>query len=90
MDFSFDPPKNIPNLEKHSLPLAFGMAVLSNICGEVEDRRRDYGEKRMKAFEEVGGYWYQCTYTMHGTVAHIINVHRTSEKEVTKWLRPSR
>jgi uncharacterized DUF497 family protein len=89
MDFSFDPGKNVQNLEKHKLPLAFGVSVLMNMVGEVEDRRRDYGEKRMKAFAQFGGSWFQCTYTMRGTVAHIINVHRTSSREMRKWLNPS-
>ena len=89
MDFSFDPAKNVQNLEKHKLPLAFGVSVLMNMFGEVEDRRRDYGEKRMKAFARLGGSWFQCTYTMRGTVAHIINVHRTSSREMQKWLRLS-
>ena len=44
--FSFDPTKNVQNLETHKLPLAFGMSVLMNRFGEVEDRRRDYGERR--------------------------------------------
>ncbi|WP_275112978.1 hypothetical protein [Rhodopila globiformis] len=43
----------------------------------------------MKAFAEINGIWFQCAYTMRGTVAHIINVHRTNEKEVRKWLERS-
>jgi uncharacterized DUF497 family protein len=89
MDFDLDPAKNVQNLEKHKLPLAFGMSVLMNMVGEVEDQRRDYSEKRMKALAQLGGSWFQCTDTMWGTVAHIINVHRTSSREMQKWLRPS-
>ena len=89
MEISFDPDKDARNRKFHGLPLAFGEAVLSNMVAEVEDRRRDYGERRMKAFAEVNGLWFQCCYTMRGTVARIINVHQTTEREMRKWLGKS-
>jgi uncharacterized DUF497 family protein len=89
MDISFDPDKDARNLKDHKLSLAFGEIVLMNMFAEVEDQRHDYGEKRMKAFAEINGLWFQCCYTMRGGVARIINVHRTSEKEMRKWLRTS-
>lgn len=89
MEISYDPTKDVRNLAKHGLSLEFGARVLVNLFAEVEDQRQDYGEKRMKAFAEINGIWFQCAYTMRGTVAHIINVHRTNEKEVRKWLERS-
>ena len=86
MEVSFDPDKDVKNRAKHKLPLLFGVEVLTNKCGEVEDQRRDYGEKRMKAFAQIKGLWFQCVYTMRGSVTHIINVHRVKDKEMQRWL----
>jgi uncharacterized DUF497 family protein len=87
MEVSFDPDKDAKNRAKHKLPLLFGVEVLTNKCGEVEDQRRDYGEKPMKAFAQINGLWFQCVYTMRGGLTHIINVHR--DKEMQQWLKTS-
>ncbi|HYZ24831.1 MAG TPA: hypothetical protein VE690_22010 [Rhodopila sp.] len=50
MDIEFDSTKDEINRQKHNLPLAFGAVVLANKVGEVEDTRRDYGERRMKTY----------------------------------------
>ena len=89
MEISFDPAKDARNLEKHGLSLEYGARVLISMYGEVEDRRRDYGETRMKAFAKINRIWFQCSYTVRGTVVLIINVHRTNEREVRKWLERS-
>jgi uncharacterized protein len=89
MEISYDPTKDARNLAKHGLSLEYGARVLVNRFGEVEDQRQDYGETRMKAFAEINGVWFQRSYAMRGTVAHIINVHRTNEREVRKWLQRS-
>ena len=86
MDIEFDSTKDEINRQKHNLPLAFGAVVLANKVGEVEDTRRDYGERRMKAYAEVNGLWFECGYTVRGDVVHIFTVHRVRAKEVRKWL----
>jgi hypothetical protein len=89
MEVSFDSVKDAKNRAKHGVPLVFGVEVLTNKCGEVEDRRRDYGEKRMKAFAQINGLWFQCVYTMRGSVSHIISVHRVKDKDMQRWLGTS-
>jgi hypothetical protein len=89
MDIGFNADKDAAKLAKHKLPLSFGEDVLTNKHGEVADQRRDYGEKRMKAFSQINGLWFQCLYTMRGTVAHIINVHRVKETEMQRWRKKS-
>src|SRR5690349_2550384 len=64
-------------------------AVCCNKCGEVGDRRHNCGERRMKAFAWINGLWFQCVYTMRGSVTHIITVHRVKDKEMQRWLGTS-
>lgn len=64
-----------------------GAVVLANAIGEVADTRRAYGEARMKAFGQVEGLWFACTYTMRGGVTRIPGVQRIREKEVRRWLK---
>jgi uncharacterized DUF497 family protein len=77
---SFDLEKDACNREQQKLALAFGEAVLTHLHGEVEDRRQDYDERRMKAYGRDDGLWFHCCYTQHGPVTHIFTVHRVTEK----------
>ena len=86
MEIEFAPEKDSENIRRRGIPLAFGAVVLANRIGEVEDGRQDYGETRTRAFGEVDGLLFACTYTMRGAVARIISVHRVREKEMRKWL----
>ncbi len=86
MEIEFDPAKDAENRRRRGIPLPFGALVLERRIGEVEDRRRDYGEARYRAFGMIDGVWFACVYTMRGDVTRIISVHRVRDKEVRRWL----
>ena len=68
------------------LPLALGAVVLANLVGEVEDTRRDYGERRVKAFGSIGGRLHVCIYTVRGDgVRRIVSLRKANRKEVRRW-----
>jgi uncharacterized DUF497 family protein len=73
--FTFDPEKNVKNISKHGLPLAFGIKVRSdpNMVEEVDDRM-DYGEIRGNLLGMVSGIVYVLTYTKRDTGPHFISV----------------
>jgi uncharacterized protein len=87
MEIEFDPAKDAANRQEHGVSLMFGEVVLSNAAGEVEDTRQNYAETRKKAFAQINGLWFECVYTMNGTVYRIISVHRVREREVRRWLK---
>ena len=44
------------------------MALFDSGTLEFDDRRRDYGERRIIAFGQVAGRVFVCVYTWRGTV----------------------
>lgn len=86
MEISFDLAKDTANIQERGIPLVFGAVILARAVGKIEDTRKDYGEVRKRAFAEIEGKWFQCVYTLRGTVRHIITVHRINEKRVKRWL----
>ena len=85
-EIEFDPAKDEGNRRSHGVSLALGRTVLAGALGEVEDRRRDYGEVRIRAFGLVEGRLFACTYTPRGAVRRVLSVHRVREKEMRRWL----
>ena len=81
-----DPAKDAENRRHRGIPLPFGALVPERQIGEVEDRRRDYGEARYRAFGMIDGVWFACVYTMRGGVTRIISVPRVRDKAVQRWL----
>jgi hypothetical protein len=86
VDIEFDPAKDAENTRRHGVSLAFGAVVLAARVGEIEDRREDYGEVRIKAPAEIEGQWFGCVYTMRDAVYRIISMHPGRPREVSKWL----
>ena len=89
MAIEFNPAKDARNRRERGLPLALGAVVLANLVGDVEDTRRDYGERRMIAFGLIGPRLHVCVYTMRGENYLIISLRVAKQQEVQKWL-PSR
>jgi uncharacterized DUF497 family protein len=52
---------------------------------DTADRRRDYGEERVKAIGEVDGVVYVVVYTDRAEVRWIISAWKASGKDLRKW-----
>jgi uncharacterized DUF497 family protein len=86
MNVEFDPNKDARNVRFRGLSLSLGSAVMMNLIGEIEDVRRDYGERRMIAFGMVEGKLLCAVYTRRGDTVRIISLRRASEREIRRWL----
>lgn len=86
MDIEFDTAKDETNRLKHGVSLALGAAVLTNMVGQIEDDRRDYGETRFNAFGVVAQRLFVCTYTLRGETYRLISVRKASKQEQRIWL----
>lgn len=90
MEIEFDPAKDVKNRRERGLPFTAALMVLANLVGEVEDARRNYGERRIKAFGMLGGRLHVCVYTVRvGEVRRIISLRRANRREVRRWLGSS-
>lgn len=82
MDIEFDPAKDIVNLAKHGVSLAFGARVL-------EDRRSilvptvriEDGERRIRAIGLVDGRLWTAVHVVRGSVTRFISVRRSNDGE---------
>jgi uncharacterized protein len=84
MRVTFDPAKNAKNIAERGLPfervaeLAWETAVLQ------EDRRKDYGETRVRVLARLGQRLHVAVITMRGDAVHVISFRRPNRKEV-EW-----
>jgi uncharacterized protein len=84
MRVTFDPAKNAKNIAERGLPfervaeLAWETAVLQ------EDRRKDYGDTRVRVLARLGQRLHVAVITMRGDAVHVISFRRPNRKEV-EW-----
>jgi uncharacterized DUF497 family protein len=55
--------------------------VFSELTIEVEDTRRDYGEKRIICFGQLEGRLVVVGYTPRGAVRHIFSMRKANDRE---------
>jgi uncharacterized DUF497 family protein len=84
MRVTFDPAKNARNIAERGLPfervadLAWETALLQ------EDRRKDYGETRVRVLARLGQRLHVTVITMRGDAVHVISFRKANRKEV-EW-----
>jgi uncharacterized DUF497 family protein len=85
MHFGWDPPKSERNARERGLPFEIAMALFDGPTIEVDDRRRDYGERRIVAYGNVAGRVMVCVYTLRGTddepIRWIISLRKANKGE---------
>ena len=84
MRFGRDPPKSDRNARERGLPFAVAMALFDGPTLEVDDTRRDYGERRIIAYGAVAGR--VLVYTRRGTddapLRWIISLRKANKGEI--------
>ncbi|WP_395824686.1 BrnT family toxin [Elstera sp.] len=85
MGFGWDPNKSHKNATERGLPFDIAMALFDSGTLEFDDRRRDYGERRIIAFGQVAGRVLTCVYTWRGTaddpIRWIISLRKADKGE---------
>ena len=85
MIFEWDDAKSLRNLHDRRLPFEIATALWDGPTLEIEDRRHDYGEVRIKAIGRVRGFVMVCVYTDRQTekdlVRRIISLRLAQRKE---------
>ena len=75
MYFGWDPLKSEHNARERGLPFEIAMALFDGSAIEVDDRRRQYGERRIVAHGNIVGCVMVCVCTWRGT-----------EDEPVRWI----
>lgn len=81
MVFEWDAAKSARNARERHLPFEIGMALFDGPTLEMPDRRRDYGEHRIKAIGKVRDTVLICIYTDRGDNRRIISLRAANGKE---------
>jgi uncharacterized protein len=85
--FEWDGAKSEANLLERGFDFAFATLVFDGPTLEVEDRRKDYGERRMVAIGIADGVHLTVVYTDRRSskgdeiVRRIVSAHRSNRRE---------
>lgn len=81
MEFEWDEAKRQSNLEKHGVDFLEAALVFEGPVLTVEDRRKNYGERRFVSLGMVDGIVYSITYTKRNNRIRIISTWKGGRKE---------
>ena len=81
MRISFDPTKRARTLEKRGLDFQDAPEVFNGVTVEVDDQRKDYGERRVLCFGLLDGRLVVVGYTPRGAVRHIFSMRKANDRE---------
>jgi len=84
MRVSYDPPKRKKALADRGLDFEDAVVVFDGLTVEVEDTRKDYGEKRIICYGLLAGRMVVVGYTPRGTVRHIFSMRKANDREQTR------
>ncbi|MSO97895.1 MAG: BrnT family toxin [Rhodospirillaceae bacterium] len=81
MKFIWDDIKNAANVRKHGVPLSQAEELFDAPTVEIEDDRRDYGERRIICYGVIGTRVYCCVYTDRTDTRRIISLRKANKDE---------
>ena len=81
MVFEWDEMKSLINARTRGLPFEIAMALFDGPTLETADRRRDYGERRIKAIGRAAGQVMVCVYTDRSAARRIISLRMANRRE---------
>ena len=84
MRVSYDPSKRDKALAERGLDFEDAQAVFDGLTVEVEDTRKDYGEKRIICYGLLTGRMVVVGYTPRGTVRHVFSMRKANDREKTR------
>jgi uncharacterized DUF497 family protein len=85
MDFDWDPAKHDKTRRERGFGFDHAARIFLGRTVEAVDRRRDYGEERIRAIGEIDGRVYVVIYTDRARVRWIISAWKASGKDVRTW-----
>jgi len=87
MRITFDPVKRAKTLAERGLDFADATLIFAGVTVEVEDTRRNYGEKRIICYGLLAGRVVVVGYTPRGADRHVFSMRKANEREKARIAR---
>lgn len=84
MRTTFDPAKRARTLADRGLDFEDADAVFDGITVEVEDTRRNYGERRIICYGMLAGRLVVIGYTPRGATRHVFSMRKANDREKSR------
>ena len=85
MQLCWDETKRQATQANRGLDFADAAVVFSGAVFELEDARKDYGEKRMSTFGLLQRSFVVLVWTLRGADRRIISMRYANEREIVKY-----
>jgi uncharacterized protein len=85
VSISYDPAKREWTLANRGLDFEDATQVFEGLTAEVEDTRKEYGEKRVICFGLLEARLVVIGYTQRGAVRHIFSMRKANDREQTRF-----
>jgi uncharacterized protein len=84
MRITYDPNKRERTLAERGIDFEDAVLVFKGPTLEVEDKRQDYGEKRIICYGFLESRLVVIGYTPRGLVRHIFSMRKANDREQTR------
>jgi len=85
MKLTYDQAKNAKNIEERGLPFAMVSDIDWTETVIIEDTRKDYGERRFRAFGRVDGRLFAVVFTPRNDALHVISFRKANKREEKRY-----
>ena len=78
---TFDPTKRQKTLDERGLDFKDAALVFKGVTVEVEDVRKEYGERRIICFGKLKGRMVVVGYSPRGAERHVFSMRKANDRE---------
>lgn len=86
MEIEFDADKDAANLAKHGVSLGDALGLEWDTLLAMDDRRKNYGERRMLGYALMGERLYCVVFTDRSSVRRIISLRKANNREIARYV----
>ena len=87
MQITYDDVKRLHTLLTRGLDFAEAVAVFDGQVAEIDDLRRDYGERRVICYGLLDGRLVVVGYTPRGAARHVFSMRKANAREEARFSR---
>lgn len=81
MRVTFDPAKRVRTLDERGLDFEDAELVFAGLTIEIDDTRRNYGERRIICYGILAGRIVVVGYTPRGSARHVFSMRKANDRE---------